>query len=145
MNIKQSLILMALLIFLPSASFAQNGLKTGYDLYRNILLLDNEKSPDEAMNIAKTLAYLDGIIDGFVLMQDALFNTIIPKEILSEEQREKSAKDMNFRRLNISKDGLYIGLAILIYKNWAEENPKYLNKSAKHCILLALVDAFGWK
>lgn len=146
MNVKQNLIIFIFFIILiPSTLFAQDLIRTGYDVYNNILLFDKAKSPDDAMDVAMVLGYLDGYISGLVLMQDALFNAMFPKSILSEKEREKYAKEMNFNRLNIPQDRLHIGQLIRIYKNWAEKHPNELNQPARLCFFLSLIDAYGWK
>jgi len=146
MNVKRnSILLVFLIILIPTELFSQDLIRTGYDVYHNIQLLDKAKSPDDAMNVAMVLGYLDGYISGLLLMQDALFNSMFPKKILSEKEREKYAKEMNFNRLNIPHDELHIGQLILIYKNWAEKHPNDLNQSARLCFFYSLIDAYGWK
>lgn len=146
MNMKRKTILVVFLLFLiPSTLLCQEKLKTGYDVYHNIMLIDKAQTPDDALKAVQTLGYLDGCIDGLILMQDLLFDTMFPKEVLSEDQRKKLSKEVNFHRLNIPKEGLAVGQVILVYKKWAEKHPEKLNGTARACILESLMEAYGWK
>jgi hypothetical protein len=143
---KRTLGLIVLLIFLiPSALFAVETLKTGYDLYHNIKLIDDPKSNDDICDGLFALGYLGGCFDGLRLMQDAQYNKMFPPGLMTEEERNKISKKMNFHRLNIPKEGIAIGQLILIYKRFAEKYPKELSGTARVCVWQSLVDAYGWK
>ena len=146
MALQRKLILVVFLIFfLPSTVFAELTMKTGYDLYENIKIMNNPQSPNEVMTAMATLGYLNGYLDGLVLMQDTLFNMMLPPDFLSEKERVKLSKEINFNRLNIPKSGLHVGQLVLIYKKWAEKHPEKLNGTARICILESLVESYGWK
>jgi hypothetical protein len=146
MNIQRKAILIVFLIFLtPSTLFADVGLKNGYDLNHNIKLMDNPQSPEELVAVMHTTGYLAGYLDGLSLMQDAMFNMMFPKKFLSEKEIEKLSKESNVHRLNIPKDGLPTGQLILIYKKYAEKHPEKLNETARLCVFLSIVEAYGWK
>jgi len=107
--------------------------------------MDQTQTPDDAMTVMLTMGYLSGYVDGLTIMQDALFNTMFPKELMPEGERGKLAKKVNFNRLNIPKNGVHVGQLILIFKKWAEKHPEKLNETARACIFVSLVEAYGWK
>ncbi len=137
------------LITFRSTVFAEKTLETGYDLYYSIKLcdevMDNRQSPEDFYAATYTSGYLAGYLEGIVLLQSVLFETMFPSNTLSEKQREKLSKEINFHRLNIPDTGLAGGQVMLIYKKWAEKNPEKLNESARVCLFGALVEAYGWK
>ncbi len=146
MGIKQKSILVAFLIILiPSILFATDKIKTGYDLYHNIKLMDNLQNPDDLTAVLITTGYLDGFLDGVSIMQDTIHLMMFRGMPISEKEKQKMLKDINFHRLNIPKEGIAVGQLILIYKKYAEQNPEKLNGSARVCILESIVKAYGWK
>ncbi len=144
MKAKLFLIALLMLIF-PSTVFSQDEIKSGYDIYHNLKLMDNPATLDDAMSVARTIGYLDGCIDGISLTQDALFESMFPSNIMTEGERTKLSKQINFSRLNIPKEGIHVGQLILIFKKWAEKHPEKLNGTARICIWEALVESYGWK
>ncbi len=71
-NMPKQLILIGLVIFLiPSTLFALDEIKTGYDIYHNIKLIDNPASPDTMIAASITVGYLKGYLDGLRVMQRA--------------------------------------------------------------------------
>ena len=146
MSIKQLSIIVAFLILLiPSTVFAEGTIKTGYDLYENIKLMDTAQSPDDFATVMFTMGYLHGYLDSLILIQDSWYNKMFPPGVLSEDERNKLSKEIGFCRLNIPKSGLAGGQLILIYKKFAEKHPKNLNMSARVCIFQSLVETYGWK
>jgi opacity protein-like surface antigen len=143
---KRTLGLIVLLIFLiPSALFADETLKTGYELYHNLKLFDDPKSTDDMFDGVFAAGYLSGCLEGLRFMQDSQYNNMFPLGLMTEEERKKTSKKMNFHQLNIPKEGIATGQLILIYKRFAEKHPKELSGSARICIWQSLVDAYGWK
>ncbi len=148
MGIKQGSMLIAfLMLLLPSTGFTEDALtiKTGYDLYHIIKLMDNPQSAEEIGAVFYATGYLAGYLDGLRTMEFVLFNMVFPPKIMSENERNKFAKEMNFHRLNYPKEGLATGHLILIYKKYAEKYPEKLNESARMCLFGSIIEAYGWK
>ena len=138
--------LIALLIFLiPSTLLADELVKTGYDLYHNLKLLDDPQSVEDMTAGLLAMGYSKGCIDGLIFMQDVQYNKMFPPKLMTAKEREKFSKEMNFHRLKIPKEGIATGQFILIYKNFAEKYPKELSGSARVCIFKSLIEAYGWK
>ena len=78
-------------------------------------------------------------------MQNVMYDMVFPPKVLSKKEIEKASKKLNVHRLNIPEDGLPFGQIVLIYKRYAEKHPEKLNESAKLCIFLSLVEAYGWR
>ena len=142
---KKSILLVFLILLIPSSIFALDVIKTGYDLYQNIKLFDNEKNTEEVVQGMYTTGFLKGYIDGIVIMQDIMYDMVFPPKVLSKKEIEEASKKLNVYRLNIPKEGLPFGQIVLIYKRYAEKHPEKLNESAGLCIFLSLIDAYGWK
>jgi len=134
-----------LMIFIPSILLADDELKTGYDLYHYINLRDDAQTPEEITGVLHTTGYLAGYLDALVLVQDVLFNTMLPSKYLSEEERKKIAKELNFHRINIPDSGLAPRQTMLIYEKFAEKYPEKLNVTARTCLLEALINSYGWE
>jgi hypothetical protein len=135
-----------LILLLPSTPFAfEQPIRTGYDLYHNIQLMDKSKTSEDLTTVLITTGYLMGVLDGMVVIQQVLYDSVFPRNVLTEQERQKMAKEINFRRLNIPESGLPVGQFMLIYTKYAEKHPEGLNHSAKICIFEALVEAYGWK
>ena len=128
---KKTALLVLLIFAIPSMLFAQEPFKTGYELYHNIKLMDDPQSVDNLTNVLYTTGYLAGIIDGAALMQDWLFKSI--------------SGNCKLKRINIPKGGLHTGQLILVFKNYAEKHPEKLNSTARTCVFLSLIEAYGWK
>lgn len=129
----------------PNKLFAQDQVKTGYDIYHNLLLIDDPQTPEQHFNGIATMAYMSGFADGLILMQDSISNSILPRSELSNKEEQELAKALNFNCINIPDNGIAVGQFILIYMKWAQENPDKLNDTGRLCLFLSLVDAFGWK
>ena len=142
---KKSILLVFLILLIPSSLFALDVIKTGYDLYQNIKLFDNEKNTEEVVQGMYATGFLKGYIDGIVIMQDIMYDMVFPPKVLSKKEIEEASKKLNVYRLNIPKEGLPFGQIVLIYKRYAEKHPEKLNESAGLCIFLSLIDAYGWK
>ena len=142
---KKSILLVFLILLIPSSIFALDVIKTGYDLYQNIKLFDNEKNTEEVVQGMYATGFLKGYIDGIVIMQDIMYDMVFPPKVLSKKEIEEASKKLNVYRLNIPKEGLPFGQIVLIYKRYAEKHPEKLNESAGLCIFLSLIDAYGWK
>jgi hypothetical protein len=135
----------ALFLVLPSILIAQDFIKTGYDLYQLLKNWDTATEPADLLQSATAVGYLKGYIDGIALTQDSMYNMMFPPNQLSEKESEKIAKEFNFRRINIPEDGLAVGQVMMIYKKWANEHPEKLNGTARVCVHLSLIKAYGWK
>jgi Ssp1 endopeptidase immunity protein Rap1a len=138
------LIIMAIFLLIPITVSAER-LNSGFDVYHNIKKLDNPQTPDDFFDGAYITGYLLGIIDGIVIMQDGIFNTMFPRELMTEKERTKISKDLRFYRLNIPSPGIQVGQLMLIFKKYAEKYPETLNESARICVFSAIRDAYGWK
>jgi hypothetical protein len=147
MGIRSFFILVALLIvFIPLTSLAEDPrLKTGYDIYHGIQLMDTAETPEQITDVIYTTGYLAGYIDALVLVQTYLYHSMFPAGAMTEEEREKVSKKLNFHRVNIPDSGIVSGQTMLIYKKYAEKHPERLNESARTCLLGALIEAYGWK
>lgn len=146
MGMQRKSILVIFLIFLiPSTVFAEGTIKTGYDLYENIKLMDTAQSPADFAAVLYSTGYLAGFLDGLQLTQDALFNLMFPSKFFSQKERKKLSEEINFHRVNIPEGGLATGQLILIFKKYAEKNPEKLNESARSCVFLSLIESYGWK
>ena len=145
MGTKRVLIIMSLFLLLPITVSAELQLDSGFDLYHNIKKLDNPQFPEDISTMFYITGYLKGIIDGFVIMQDGIFNTMFPAGLMSEKEIKKISKDLRFYRLNIPSSGIQVGQLMLIFKKYAEKHPERLNESARICVFDAVRDAYGWK
>ena len=142
------LILLSVFLIIPSVSFAEDETETGWELYQNIKLLEerpNFQNVEDVLDSSHTLGYLKGFLDAVTLVQDFMFEKVFPSKVLSESEREKSAKEMNFHRINIPEGGISVGQLELIFKKYAEDNSKKLNESARVCLLNSIIEAYGWK
>ena len=84
--VKMGYIAVLLIILIPSILFAEGPIQNGYDLYHNIILMDNQKkTPRDVSAGLYTLGYFAGYLDGLVLMQKALYNTVLPHKLLTEK------------------------------------------------------------
>ena len=130
---------------IPSILFAEDLIKTGYDLYENIKLNDNLQTPKQLVTLSYTSGYIAGYLEGLSLMQDFLYNATFPPKMMSDQERGKYAKQLNFNRLNIPEAGLVTGQLMLIFKKYAEKHPEELNDTANVCLFNAIAEAYGWK
>ena len=134
-----------LIFLIPSTLFAMEEVKTGYDLYHNLQLMDNPQNSEDITNGLLAVGYLKGCVDGFILMQDAHYNKMFPPNMMSEKERIKISKELNFHRINMPLEGIATGQLILIYNKFAKEHPKKLNGRSRLCIWESIVNAYGWK
>ncbi len=137
--------LVFLILLIPSTLLAFEPIKTGYDLYRAIKLMDNPKNSDEIVQGMYAKGYLLGYLDGLTLMRDAIFEMMFPDKPLSEKEIGKLSKESNFNYLNFPKYPLPFGQVILMYKKFAEKHPEKLNETVRLCVFLSLVEEYGWK
>ncbi len=119
--------------------------KTGYDLFHNLQLMDNPQIPEDITKGLLATGYLKGCVDGLILMQDAHYNTMFPPDMMSEKERIEMSKKLNFHRINMPVEGIATGQLILIYNKFANEHPKKLSGSVRLCIWESIVAAYGWK
>jgi hypothetical protein len=143
---RRKLTLIVFLIFLiPSTLFAFEEVKTGYDLYHNLQLIDNPQSPEDITTSLLAVGFLKGCVDGLIFMQDLHYNKMFPSDMMSEEERIKVSKEFNFHRINMPVEGIATGQLILIYNKFSEKYPKELSGSARLCVWKSIVNAYGWK
>jgi hypothetical protein len=142
---KKAMVLILFVVLLPSLTIAQSIPKTGYELYRNLKGWDNPQTDIDRFNGMWAVGYMDGFLDSYKMAEDMHYEAILPKKNLSEPEREKLAKEINFHRLNLPKDGIAVGQFILVFKKYAEKNPGKLSGSSRVCLWESLVDEFGWK
>ena len=143
---KSSLVVLLVLSLAPTSFAAEDPIKSGYDLYHNIQRMNDPKeSPEQLYASLITTGFLMGFIDGVVLMQQAIYESVLPRRAFSEEESKKMSEKLNLRRINLPDGGLALGQVMLIYKKYAEKHPEGLNGSAKICVFEALVEAYGWK
>jgi hypothetical protein len=142
---KKALVLVLVVALFPTVLFAQSKPKSGYELYHSLKGMDNPQSNDDLMRGIHAFGYLDGFLDSLMLLQDIHYESMFPSKMLSESEREKFAKEMNFNRLNLPNEGIAVGQFILIYKKYAEKNPGRLHGTPRACLLDSLVKEFGWK
>ena len=142
---KKSTLMILLVFLIPSTLFAVEDVKSGYDLYHNLKLMDNPQSPEDITTGFLAVGYLMGCIDGLIFMQDTLYNAMFPPKVMSAEERSKFSKKMNFNRLNFPEKGIPVGQMILIFNKYSENHPEELNNTARVCILGSLIEAYGWK
>jgi cytoskeletal protein RodZ len=69
---------------MPSVLLADKPLKTGYDLYHNIKLMDNPQTPEQISEVIYTTGYLSGYLDALALGQRTLFEGMFPSTHFSE-------------------------------------------------------------
>ena len=144
MRIKLTLLVFLIFLLPPSLS-AMEEVKTGYDLFLNLQLMENPQSPEDITKGLLAVGYLKGCVDGFILMQDAHFNNMFPPDMMSEAERVKVSKELNFHQINMPAEGIATGQLILIYNKFAKDQPKKLNGTARLCIWESIVSAYGWK
>lgn len=118
---------------------------TGYDLYHALLLIENPQDTKDLMFSVRAMGYISGFVDGIILTQNNLYNLVLPKKLMSEKERIKWAKEMNFNRLNIPKEGIAVGQGVLIFQKWAKNHPEELNNTMRLCLWLSLAETYGWK
>ena len=121
---KFGLVFLGMIVLLCSLNVHASS-KTGYDLYVSVNLIVTDVEPknlSELIENVNTLGFIDGFIDGLSV---GLFKSP--------------------HKLNIPASGLQVGQVCLIYKRYAEKNPEKLDSSARVCLFLAIVDAYGWK
>ena len=95
-----SILTIFLIVIFPLTSLAGDySIKTGYDLYHNIQLLDNAEEPEDMLAGAKVAGYLDGYLDALVLMQTYYYNTLFPVNVMTEEEIKEVTKQFNFHHL----------------------------------------------
>jgi hypothetical protein len=128
-----------------------NIFKTGYELYNAIQVLDRiasegsqNASEDEIIAHIHMMAYIDGIVDGLALMQDTMIMMLVPTETMNPSEIKEFKDVLNLQRLNIPREGIAVGQAMLIFKKWAKDHPEDLNQSARACLMMSLIDAYGW-
>ena len=138
--------LTAFLIFLiPFNIFALDEVKTGYDLYHNLQLMDDPQSTEDITASLLAVGFLKGCVDGLILMQDIHYNKMFPPDMMSEKERSKISKELNFHRINMPVEGIATGQLILIYNKFSKKYPKDLSGSARVCVWKSIVDTYGWK
>jgi len=138
-------LLIFIILFLPIVLYASEKGFTGYDLYETLQLMGNEKTAKEFIETTEAKGYIVGFVEGLRIMQHSLYESVFPKESLTDSERSKMSKSINFKRINLPQDGMISGQIELIYKKWAMNNPEELNNTARVCLLLSLIEAFGWK
>jgi hypothetical protein len=138
-------VIVFLIFLIPSTLFALEEVKTGYDLYHNLQLIDNSQNPDDITTSLLAVGFLKGCVDGLIFMQDVHYNNMFPPNMMTEEERIKVSKKLNFHRINMPVEGIATGQFILMYNKFAKEHPKELSGSARSCVWKSIVNAYGWK
>ena len=124
---------------------AGDSMDTGYDLHHALLLIDNPTSERDMITAVRAIGYVDGFLNGLSLMQDMIYRGIVPEKILDDQELKELAELIHFKQLNIPQKGVPVGQGITIYQKWATIHSEELDKTARICLLLSFVDAFGWK
>jgi hypothetical protein len=62
---------------------------------------------------------------------------------MSEKELIEISKLINHRCLNLPNEGVEINQAINIYQKWARENPEKLYGTARMCLFISYVEAYG--
>jgi hypothetical protein len=130
----KSIVIAFLIILVPSLVFAEEGIKTGFDLYQHLKLMENTNTQN-IKDIGKgmhALGYLKGCYEGILLMERAMAKIMKNKNII-------------FLRLNIPEKSIKYGQLLLIYKKYAEQHPGKLHEIPPICIHKSLVEAYGYK
>ena len=141
----KSALIVFLIFLIPSTLFALEEVKTGYDLYHNLQLLDNSQNPEDMTKGLLAVSYLRGCVDGLIFMQDIHYSNMFPPNKMTEEERIKISKKANFHRINMPTEGIATGQYILMYNKFAKEHPKELSGTARSCVWKSMVNAYGWK
>ena len=144
MKIKTSSLVLVI-IFLPFVLNASEKGFTGYDLYETLQLMGNEKTAKEFIETTEAKGYVVGFVEGLRMMQHSLYESVFPKESLTDSERSKMSKSINFKLINLPQDYMISGQIELIYKKWAMNNPEKLNNTARVCLFVSLIETFGWK
>ena len=124
---------------------AGDSMDTGYDLHHALLLIDNPTSERDMITAVRAIGYVDGFLTGVALMQEMLYRGIVPEKILDDEELKELAELIHFKQLNIPQNRVPVRQGITIYQKWATIHSEELDKTARICLLLSFVDAFGWK
>lgn len=143
--LRKSTLIVLLIFLIPSTLFAVEKIETGYDLYHALKFMDNPQSTDDITAGLFAIGFLKGIFDGLILMQDIQYSKMFPSNIMTETERNKISKEIGFYRLNTPKEGIATGQLILIYKKYAERNPKKLSGTVRVCVFESFIEAYGWK
>jgi hypothetical protein len=137
------------LLILPSMTSAQNvTFKAGMELYSKIKLIDDSTMQDDLEKYSSYLnmmGYLNGFLDGLSLTQNLIYETVLPSGTLTESERDNLAKQINLKRISIPKTGITALQIAMIFKKWAENNPKDLNNTARGCLMSSITEAYGFK
>ena len=130
----KTIVISFLIILVPSLVFAEEGIKTGLDLYQHLKLMENTNTQN-IKDIGKgmhALGYLKGCYEGILLMERAVAKIMKSKNII-------------FLRLDIPEKSITYGQLLLIYKKYAEKHPEKLHEIPQVCIHKSLVEAYGYK
>jgi hypothetical protein len=146
-------VMIALVPLFSTTVSAGSTFKTGYELYNAIQVSDKIQTSADYKNASEKdilttynlITFIDGFVDGLALMQDTMMMMLVPTQGLTSSQIADYKEMINLRRLGIPKDGLAVGQVIMIYKKWAGEHPEDLNQSARACLMMALIKAYGWE
>ena len=144
MNRHYVVLIVALLVLIPSVSISGgDSIETGHDLYHSLLLIDNPSNAKELTIANRATGFIGRFTQGIYLTQDTCHNMILPINI-SEKELIEISKLTDLKRLNLPDEGVELCQAVLIYQKWAKDNPEKLYNTAKMCLLMSYIEAYGW-
>jgi hypothetical protein len=132
---KKKLIIAAVVLALLSGADAQGAeyspIQTGYDLITKLSAMDRNPTDCDGWilktaDVTGALEHLSGVAAGFAFI-----------EVLSPTPEIKGAIDRVER--------MTLGQIIMIYQEWAKDNPERLNLPAAKCVFMALFPGLGQK
>lgn len=107
-------------LLIAAASPVAAQIKTGYDLYRQCTEAPTDEN-SRSDNL-ECLAYIKGYIDG--VAEATQLNRVSPNPIRA------------------CPGDIALGQYLLVFRRWAEENPRWLGRSAADALTAAFVSSF---
>jgi hypothetical protein len=117
-------------------------IETGHDLYNSLLLIDKISNAEELSIVNNAACLVGRFIQGVYLIQDTCQNMILPIN-MSEKELIELSELTNHRCLNLPDEGVELNQAISIYQKWARNNPEKLYDTARMCLFLSYLEAYG--
>jgi hypothetical protein len=145
MNWHYVVIAAVLLGLIPAYSMSDGGsIETGHDLYHSLLLIDNLSDAEDLSSADNAVTFICRFTQGVYLTQDTCPDMILPINI-SEKEIIEISKLLNINSLNLPNEGVEINKAIRIYQQWAKDNPEKLHDTARMCLFMSYVEAYGFE